>query len=484
MIDVLRVRRGFATNSSSTHSIILAGTGDLDRIPAHKKQFGWDFFLQSTREQKKDYMVAQLFQVLTTSMGEEIAAAVVAGVFGETATEESCYVDHQSIISCPQSYSNEYPCLMFFKELSEALLNDETVAFAGGNDNADDGGEGSVDVGIPHARFNFISFLREQGKNLVTHKDNNGVWTVFNRSTGMKIHLKFTDQDIVKGQYKPVYPELLDVKITDYCPFGCTWCYQDSTTKGSHAAMQDLYTLSYVAHSYGVFEIALGGGEPTLHPDFQTIVTAFSGPGCIVNFTTKNRGIYSDPDLFRFCYENCGGWAFSVTNEEEVRSVLKAHKESERVFRASRSDHLKPYRRDNVLSFQYIPGAYSLENFEKVLAAVPCNYTLTLLGYKSVGRGGDEPHKRLPWLAAVEKQRYRPAIAIDTKMANDYKEGLEKHGIDHRLFYLEEGVYSMYFDLVSSSYGKSSYDGLLIKYQNINDPFSSFRSWNGHPPAK
>jgi len=28
----------------------------------------------------------------------------------------------------------------------------------------------------------------------------------------------------------PKYPELVDIKLTDVCHIGCSWCYQDSTS--------------------------------------------------------------------------------------------------------------------------------------------------------------------------------------------------------------------------------------------------------------
>ena len=110
-------------------------------------------------------------------------------------------------------------------------------------------------------------------------------WVVFNRGTGAKVRLTFTTcppgpyqdnpvtEDTLKARKflkgpqvevtKAAAPELVDIKITDYCPFGCKYCYQGSTAKGTHAKTDTINTLSYALGRMHVFEVALGGGEPT-----------------------------------------------------------------------------------------------------------------------------------------------------------------------------------------------------------------------------
>jgi len=36
-----------------------------------------------------------------------------------------------------------------------------------------------------------------------------------------------------EGEPKPVFPESIDVKITNYCDAGCTFCHEKSTRLGN-----------------------------------------------------------------------------------------------------------------------------------------------------------------------------------------------------------------------------------------------------------
>lgn len=58
--------------------------------------------------------------------------------------------------------------------------------------------------------------------NIAVRFDRNAV-ALFNRVDGTKIRFAV-------GSYtKAKRPELVDIKITDWCDVGCTFCYQNST---------------------------------------------------------------------------------------------------------------------------------------------------------------------------------------------------------------------------------------------------------------
>jgi len=463
MITLLNARRNFATNSSSTHSVILAGTGS-----GHPSgdEFGWDYFLQSTKEQKTSYMAAQLFSALTREIGESAAIAVVKGLFGRTVDPDYTSVDHQSQITCPvDSYGN--PVVDFFEELSKALIEDDTVHISGGNDNDDRGREGD-----PHPRWDFLHHIQDRSSSLVARQNEDGIWTIFNKETGLKLHLKFGPSDAIEQKnYRPAAPELIDIKITDFCPFGCSWCYQDSTVAGKHANYKTISDMYWECQRSGVFEVALGGGEPTLHPNFLDIIKGFKEFGVTPNFTTKNKNWYKKVDFVQTVLDNCGGWAHSVTNDYEVKEIVTLHQ-------AMWALYDKPYPQPK-LSFQYIPDAYDLSNFKAVLDAVPPYLTLTLLGYKEVGRGKTRPYTHHDWLDLIKKMEYRPTIAIDTQMAKQYKDQLDKHKISSKMYYTQEGRFSMYIDAVEKKYAKSSYepDEQYTTYARLDDCFSAFSEW-------
>ncbi|MBF0538226.1 MAG: radical SAM protein [Nitrospirae bacterium] len=61
--------------------------------------------------------------------------------------------------------------------------------------------------------------------------------------------------------------------LTDYCNIKCIHCSMDcGPGKNTHLPHKDIVSLLKQLIELGIFEIALNGGEPVLHPDFFNIV--------------------------------------------------------------------------------------------------------------------------------------------------------------------------------------------------------------------
>lgn len=77
----------------------------------------------------------------------------------------------------------------------------------------------------------------------------------------------------------------------------------------------------------GVFELAIGGGEPTLHPRFHDIIEACvkknSDGGFIVpNFTTRNLSVFKKGmDKTHDLLYSIGGFAYSVDGKKDVSKL-------------------------------------------------------------------------------------------------------------------------------------------------------------------
>jgi sulfatase maturation enzyme AslB (radical SAM superfamily) len=93
---------------------------------------------------------------------------------------------------------------------------------------------------------------------------------------------------------KPVtalkFPEFYDVKITNRCYGGCSYCYQSST--GRDYDFQDIPKkindfFGPMSLNERPFQVAIGGGEPTIHPEFRAICKAFDDLGIDPNYTTN-----------------------------------------------------------------------------------------------------------------------------------------------------------------------------------------------------
>ena len=117
------------------------------------------------------------------------------------------------------------------------------------------------------------------------------------------------------------YPEFYDIKVTGNCEGACSYCYMDST-KELHYENIIEKTRDFFKNMDSnelPFQVALGGGEPTSHPDFVELLRVLKEEFDICpNYTTN--GMWSDPDEFSLQRETnllrntkkyCGGVAVS-----------------------------------------------------------------------------------------------------------------------------------------------------------------------------
>jgi hypothetical protein len=149
------------------------------------------------------------------------------------------------------------------------------------------------------------------------------------------------------------------------------------------------------------------------------------------------------------------------------------------------------------LYIHYIPELYSGKEVSEFISHIDNinkkryrreKIHITMLGYKTTGRGEDVSHRRIDGLIGIFLEAKYTPIGIDTKMASDYAEELDSNNINRKLYRKEEGEFSMYIDAVTATAYKSSYEydkpvEMLLesgkywnKYMTIKDAFSIIRS--------
>ena len=119
-------------------------------------------------------------------------------------------------------------------------------------------------------------------------------------------------------------PELMDIGITNWCDRGCSFCYRSSDTNGQHMSLRNYESLIRQAAQLGVFQVALGGGNPNQHPEFEAILQLTRrNYGIVPSYTTNGRGLsLSVLDASRAF---CGAVAVSVYApfEESAEAIQK-----------------------------------------------------------------------------------------------------------------------------------------------------------------
>lgn len=473
-MKIHNVRLGFATNSSSTHSIVVLPRerreGITDSEDAISGDFGWNYFTAASYKTKRLYLATLLKQELA-GMHPDILAAVTKSWLGVNVPEGGAYIDHQSVISLPSGDGLK----PFFAELRDLVLRDDVVVL-GGNDN--DGrehpaGEGGTAV----AR---MAPLDSTPGSMRARKDGD-VWSFFDVRDGTKVRFCL-DKDAPKVT-KASAPELVDLKITDKCPFNCAFCYQGSTATAKHGATYEIFRVIDMLRKWGTFEIAVGGGEPTLHPEFPRIIQHIVDAGMVPNFTTKNLAWLREP-VAREILSKVGGVAFSVEKDDEIGDIVS-------MVNTLRGGE-DAYYWLNKINIQCVMGvidSYAMYRIYEETSRL--NVRLTLLGYKQDGRGSSvKPVSTEGWVKELSALRdnspHSRGVSIDTALAKKHEAELKAAGFDDILFETEEGKFSAYIDAVDGFMAASSFESGLKKRVELGNTaeedaaprlLETFRQW-------
>ena len=440
---ITNIRLGFATNSSSTHSIVIKKPNHKIEDEYDKHYFGWDFFTAASSKAKDRYLGALVFQHLRGYVGWELAKDLCGLWF--KGFNCNVTVDHQSCPLIPRGWEETGIDKQFVLEYREFLQNPNLVIL-GGNDNTDE--EHPLTTTYPPF---VIPSIGSYSKRVVARKDEElGFWTLFDRENGTKLRMTFSEHQptITRSSV----PELVDLKITDFCNFGCKFCYQGSTPQGKHADISYLRKVIYALGELKVLEVAIGGGEPTLYPEFLEVLRLCHYQHIVPNFTTKNLAWLKD-DETRECYlDLIGGFAYSCTSYHQAKELTKL---------------IEKYDLPrNKIQIQVVEG--TLDNFTLKEILKLCswyNINLTILGFKEIERGKTyrqiENDDNQTWLDIVKKcyeKEWYVNVGIDTCMARKYQDKLVKEGIPRISYHVDEGKFSCYIDGCQEKMGPSSYE--------------------------
>lgn len=469
-LTIHNVRFGFATNSSSSHSILLLPSlaEAIKNEGPSWDDYGWQNFTLAAEQGKRHYLISQIansmgYNFWSDNADEEAEnqriLAELSRMMGEPIPsdkiEDPVNVDHQSTWVFPGTWDDPTRMDEEFIAALDGFMRNQRVVVLGGNDNSD----GHPLIAEPYGsgrtnpmRKNIWQYPFEEGygQDALVARNDETHWVLFNRDNGTKVRLSF---ETVEPSERALTPELVDVKITDYCPFGCGFCYQDSTPKGKHASLNQIDAVINELRQAKVFEVALGGGEPTFHPDFLEILKRFRAAGIIPNFTTRSLAWMKRPDAQEIM-DSSGAFAYSAHTPEDIEDLARVIDESE----------LKPesdsyWGRSRVV-VHIVMGTLKRSVFEKMVAsATDKGYEVTLLGWKTTGRAASKPdHPYLGWwLDAAKKHAKRRTIGIDTALAAEAKAAGQMEEFPHWMYHTCDGDFSCYADAVAGTCAPSSW---------------------------
>lgn len=471
-MKIQNVRLGFATNSSSTHSIVLVPNKELtdDQLFGY---FGWEFFTAASHKSKYDYFVYTFYENLMNMYGVEIGKILFQHIFPDYVNLD-VGVDHQSRVTLPCKYDSlpDYPeiDMQFFNEITDYFIKNNEITIIGGNDNYDESHElGNYPV---DDLYNILPIEKDSKCFSVVKDELYGFWTLFNRKTGSKV--LFFINDNKNAIEKSTTPQLVDFKITDYCNFGCKFCYQSSNVQGNHADLVYIKSIIYSLHCLKTFELVLGGGEPTTHPDFKEIVKYAYSKGLITSFTTKNIDLIQDQYFLEFVTQYCSSFAFSPNTEKDIYtlySVLSEH------------DSLSDLNSDFQVSIHIVLGTLPKKTITNMVnICTKLRFHVTFLGFKTTGLGSDYNMIDYSWfpewlLEFLESPNSNQYVSIDTVITKEFKQQFIDMKVPESLFYVTEGSFSCYIDGVNQTIAESSFaDSCLPLTKNLTNTIKTIFS--------
>lgn len=84
-------------------------------------------------------------------------------------------------------------------------------------------------------------------------------------------------------------PILADINITNKCNLYCPHCYVNSSQDGKEMSWPDFHLVVRECKKAGILQVAIGGGEPTLHPLFVDFLKEIRKQNIVPNITSNGK---------------------------------------------------------------------------------------------------------------------------------------------------------------------------------------------------
>ena len=433
LIYLKNFRCGFATNSSSTHSIIYKNKDDMfNDLNVFELNYydRYDNTIAASKEAKIKYIATNINW--NKSLLDIMSAYYPQ--MKEYAKESDFGMTSRGYLGIGR---NMEASVFFLKN----VIEDEEIIIVGGSDEED-------------FVYNTCKGHRKSSDSKeLDWKSNvykNGNYWIGYSMWGSR--LRFMTEP---GECVPEHPELVDLKITDMCRNNCKFCYAGSTSNGHHADREFLsevirqLSTTYEAQYERMTEFAIGGGNPLEHPQFDEIVEIIKNTGNIVNVTINVSDI---PELIknkkriRVFKKNIRGIGVSLTDVSQVKTLVEL------------KNKLK--QSDCRITVHLIPemiGADMVIAIRKEMRKHQM-FRILFLGYKNCGRGTGIQVNRLTDDDLNKIAEQFGSLSIDTAFANTYKKWLQDNieSFPYTVT-LNEGEFSMFIDGVNKKAYKSSY---------------------------
>lgn len=475
-------RKGRATNSSSTHSVIYRNRGDIfnDLAIFEQDYYGrMDSTIAATREAKIKYVFTSIFE------WDEMAEALsnrypemkeYFHLVKKEANRNDCDNGYEPYIG--NSYRGSLcPFVGFevnYKHLCNIIDNDNIV-IVGGSDEEDF----FYDTIEGHKKVCGDYFTPKYGKSRKPIQNGNYYYAF--DSYGDKVRMCVTNDN----NPIPKYPELIDLLITKKCSHGCAFCYNNSTKNGAHATTDNISGI--LGRLYRTTEFSIGGGNILEHPDLERIFQVIKSDKTlnhIINVTIKAEDVDT------------------ILNDDKLRNIFDKYVDGIGVSVQNSNSHIDAWEKLSLafngeykyITIHVIPELLGIDKTKAIFKCAMDRFgaykndeygrikypKILFLGFKKTGRASDMDVHHFSNDELLELFDGIYSVSIDTSFANNYRAFMEEE-MDQMSVTYNEGEFSMYIDAVDMKAYRCSYDlskpyKIDVKNWRTNDVLNAFSS--------
>ena len=126
-----------------------------------------------------------------------------------------------------------------------------------------------------------------------------------------------------EDEFIPAFAENCDIKITDSCNMGCSFCHEGSTPDGKHG---DILNQKFLSTFHPYQEIAVGGGSVFEHPDFIPFLENLKEQKVIANITVHQVHFMQNLELIKKLQEEKLVYGIGVSVSAPTEELIKGLK--------------------------------------------------------------------------------------------------------------------------------------------------------------
>lgn len=247
---------------------------------------------------------------------------------------------------------------------------------------------------------------------------------------------------------EPQFPDSMDIKITNYCEGVngkvCAWCHEKSTPKGLHG---DIMGESFIDKLHPYTQLALGGGNVLLHPDFEDFLFKCQDLRLVPSITVHQEHLMIHKNYVKALCKHKLIYGLGVSLTEPDGYFINCLKDFPTAV------------------IHVIAGINTVEQLRQMAG---WNFKILILGYKNFGRGieyGSNHEKTIAanieelnqTLPQMIKEKWFDNISFDNLALEqlDVKSLLSPEQWE-RFYMGKDGTSTMYVDMVNKEFAKSS----------------------------